>query len=392
MKVLASGKVIDTEELDAAIRAFVDWMSGSSSGHIASEFGRLMASYVGVKHGIPVNSGSSANLLACAAVLNPGDEVITTALNFPTTIAPLVQLGAKLVLIDVQLDGFVPSFEQVKKAITKQTKLIMLAHTLGYPFPADKLEKLCAERGIYLIEDSCDALGGKIGNHMMGSFGNLATLSFYSAHQITTWEGGMVLTNDHALARKVKSLRDWGRACWCEPGQENACGRRFDNGYDHKYSYDWLGYNLKMPDFCAAIGIKQMLKIDKFIGTRRANHMHLVTRAYEMGLDQWFDLPKARVNDVISWFGFALLCKNGVDRNKLQRYLDSKGVGSRPVFAGNILRQPAGKHIPYRLAEELTNTDIIHERGLWLGCWPGLDEVQLNYALEQVYDFVRSEA
>jgi len=392
VKVLASGKVVDTEELDAAMRAFVDWMSGDASGHIAEEFGRLMASYIGVKYGIPCNSGSSANLLACAAILNPGDEVITTALNFPTTLAPIVQLGAKPVFIDVSLDGFVPEYEQIKKAITKQTKAIILAHTLGYPFPADKLEQLCAKRGIYLVEDTCDALGTKVDGKMAGSFGDLSTLSFYPAHQITSWEGGMVLTNIPELARKIRSLRDWGRICWCEPGQSNACGHRFDGEYDHKYSYQILGYNLKMPDFCAAIGIKQMLKIDKFVGTRRANHMHMATRAYEMGLDEWFDLPKQNLDYVVSWFGFSMLCKDGVNRNKLQAFLENKGVGSRPIMGGNMLRQPACKGISYRLAEPLLNTDYIHERGLWLGCWPGLGEEHINYALDMVYEFVRREA
>jgi dTDP-4-amino-4,6-dideoxygalactose transaminase len=392
VKVLASGKIIDAEELDAAMRALVDWASGSASGHISAEFGRLMASYIGVKYGIPTNSGSSANLLACMAVLNPGDEVITTALNFPTTLAPIIQAGAKPVLVDVSLDGFVPTFESVRKAISKQTKAIVLAHTLGYPFPANRLRKLCDDRGIWLIEDNCDALGTKIGSHNTGSFGHLSTLSFYPAHHITTWEGGMVLTDDLALSRKVRSLRDWGRACWCEPGQENACGHRFDGDYDHKYTYQYLGYNLKMPDFCAAIGIKQMLKLDRFIGTRRANHMHLTTRARELGLDKWFVLPEARINDVISWFGFSLVCKDGIDRTKLQRWLAGRDIGTRPVFGGNMLRQPACTGISYRLAEELTNTDIVHERGLWIGCWPGLGEIELNYALDKIYEFCRSEA
>ena len=392
LKVLSSGKVVGVEELDAVIHAYVDWMSGSSAGHITADFGRLVASYIGVKYGIPCNSGSSANLLACMAVLDKGDEVITTALNFPTTLAPIIQAGAIPVFIDVELDGFVPTYESVLAAITKKTRAVVLAHTLGYPFPAAKLRKLCDQRNIILIEDNCDALGTQIGSKKTGSFGHISTLSFYAAHHITTGEGGMVLTDDLSLYRKVLSLRDWGRSCWCEPGQENACGRRFDGEYDHKYTYSLLGYNLKLHDILSAIGVEQMKKIDKFIGTRRANHVHLATRAHEIGLDKWFVLPKARINDPISWFGFAMVCKTGIDRMNMQRWLDKKGVGTRVIFGGNMLRQPACKSIQYRLAEELKNTDIIHERGLWIGCWPGLDETHLNYALDMIYEYVTREA
>ena len=392
MKVLASGKLVGVDELDAVIHATVDWMSGSAGGHITAEFGRLVASYIGVKYGIPCNSGSSANLLACMAVLKPGDEVVTTALNFPTTLAPIIQAGATPIFVDVSMNGFVPTFEGVKNALTKKTKAVVLAHTLGYPFPANQIRKLCDQRNIYLIEDNCDALGTQIGRNKTGSFGHLSTLSFYAAHHITTGEGGMVLTDDLALARKVKCLRDWGRACWCEPGQDNTCGRRFDGEYDHKYTYALLGYNLKMHDILAAIGVTQMKKIDKFIGTRRANHIHLATRAHEMGLDKWFHLPTARINDPISWFGFSLVCKGNLDRTKLQRWLENKEVVTRVFFGGNMLRQPACKSIPYRTAEELVNTDIIHKRGLWIGCWPGLDETHLNYALDMIYEYVTREA
>lgn len=392
MKVLPSGKVVGIEELEAASRALVDWMSNSSSGHITAEFGRILASYLGMRYGIPVNSGSSANLLVCAAVLNPGDEVLTTALNFPTTLAPILQCGAKPVFIDVSLDGFVPTFEQVKKALTRQTKAIVLAHTLGYPFPADRLRKLCDERNIILIEDNCDGLGSKIGGHRTGSFGHISTLSFYSAHHITTWEGGMVLTDNPNYARKIRSMRDWGRSCYCDPGQDNACGHRFDGDYDHKYCYSYPGYNLKMPDILAAIGVAQLNRLENFISTRRANHMHLASRAHELGLERWFTLPAQNINHTVSWFGYALLCGENVNRNGLARYLDSKGVGSRPMMGGNLIRQKAFSMSDFRLAEELTNTDIIHERGLWIGVWPGLEEQHLNFAIDQIYEYVRNNA
>lgn len=389
MKSLASGKTVGEAEFRAAVRSLTQWMTTERSGHTAAEFGRQVARYVGVKHGIAVNSGSSANLLACSAVINPGDEVITTALNFPTTLAPIVQRGGIPVLVDVQLEGFIPTVADIKRAITKKTKAVILAHPLGYPFQADEIRKLCDKHKIYLIEDACDALGTKIGTDRVGSFGHLATLSFYPAHHITTWEGGMVLTNNDELAKKVRSLRDWGRSCYCEPGQSNACGHRFDGGYDHKYSYSNLGYNMKMPDFCAALGIEQLKKVDKFIDLRRVNHAEFVIQAQKAGLDKYFTLPHGDMDKFISWFGIALICNEGIDRTKLQDWLEANDIGSRPVFAGNMLRQEAMVGVEHRVVGELTNTNIIHDRGLWLGCWPGLRAENMIDMVEKLGQFAR---
>jgi CDP-6-deoxy-D-xylo-4-hexulose-3-dehydrase len=398
MKVPVTGKIVGDAEFRAVIKAYSLWAGSERSGEIVSEFGRKMAAYIGVKHGIPVNSGSSANLLACAAILRPGDEVITTALSFPTTLAPIVQHGAKPVLVDVQIPGFMPKLDSLKRAITPKTTAIVLAHTLGYPFDAVNVRKLCDEHGLYLIEDTCDSLGSVIEERKMsitdrkaGSFGHLSTLSFYPAHQMTTWEGGMVLTDNDDLARRVRSLRDWGRACWCQPGQDNACGHRFDGDYDHKYSYSALGYNLKMADFCAAIGLEQMVHLDYWKRLRQANHTEFCIMAEKLGLSEWFILPCASMRYSVSWFGIALVCREGVDRNKLQQYLTAREIGSRPVFGGNMLRQKACAGMKHRIAEELENTNTIHDRGLWVGCWPGLHQEHMRYLVNALLEFGRTQ-
>lgn len=384
LRVPCHGSVIDHNEdnnlLDVVSRRWY------TSGHWAHEFERKLRAFTGKREVILCNSGSSANLLALSCLtatelgerrIMPGDEVITTALNFPTTVNPIIQIGATPVFIDVTLPEMVADTSKLQAALSARTKAVILAHTLGHPFDIEEVKLFCEMNGLWLIEDCCDALGT---DGIMQ--GDLSTLSFYPAHQITAGEGGAVLTDSPKLAKLLRSFRDWGRDCWCEPGHDNTCGKRFDGELDHKYTFSHIGYNLKMSDLHAAIGAAQMDKLSGFVDARRANHRALLDR---MSSIDGFIPPNSR-NDV-SWFGFALICTPPIDRNAITRWLEGRGIQTRIIFAGNILRQPAYKFFNHRVVGGLTNTDIIHDRAFFVGCWPGLTSEQINYVADSIAEY-----
>lgn len=394
MKVPVSGKVITDHDKKYAHQAVDDgWLT---EGRWSLRFQSLLNLFLGVRSSILTNSGSSSNLLALSALTSielgdrrilRGDEVITTAVNFPTTVNPIIQVGAVPVFVDVELPSMVGGVEAVLSMVTEKTKAVILSHTLGYPFSVSKLAKALRERKIYLIEDCCDALGSRVSDGIVGSFGDFATFSFYPAHQITSGEGGALVTSNPLLAKLATSFRDWGRACWCQTGMDNTCGKRFNGEYDHKYQYDHIGYNLKMTDIQAAILCAQIERVHEFTETRRRNHQYLVDQFVDNGLQRYFDFIRFDHHTDPAWFGFPLICREGVDRNKLCRWLDNQGVGNRPVFSGNILRQPAYKDIVYRSSEDLTNSNIVHERAFWVGCWHGLTTEHLDYTIEKMKEY-----
>jgi CDP-6-deoxy-D-xylo-4-hexulose-3-dehydrase len=278
---------------------------------------------------------------------------------------------------------------QLEAALSERTRAVFLAHTLGYPCEMTAVVEFCKRHNLRLIEDCCDALGSKYGNKLVGTFGDFSTISFYPAHQITTGEGGAVATSSPRLFRILQSYRDWGRDCWCLPGADNTCGKRFAGDYDHKYTYSRVGYHLQTTEFAGAVGTAQMDRLHGFVVQRQLNHDHLRELAWSAGLDEYFELPYAENHIEPSWFGFAMICRDGVDRNELCRWLDSVGVGNRPLFGGNLLRQPAYKDIAHRVIGDLPNSDVVHERAFWIGCWPGLDDHQLEYAIDKIIEYVR---
>lgn len=396
-----SGKVVGAPEFGNLLEAAADlWLT---AGHFSDDFEAKFAEFWGVKKSLLVNSGSSANLLAVATLTSPkwkerrlqaGDEVITAACGFPTTVVPSVQYGMKPVFIDVDLETQNATVEAIEAAITPKTKLVMIAHSLGNPFRSDQVAKLCAERGIWLIEDCCDALGATIEGKGVGTFGELATCSFYPAHHITMGEGGAVMMNTVPLYKTAMSFRDWGRDCWCPPGTENTCGIRFDwqlgtlpKGYDHKYIYTHLGFNLKSTDFQAAVGLAQLSRAREFIETRRKNHDHLLARLKSLKANERLVLPKATPGTNPSWFGFYVSLRDGgaPARTKLVQHLEKNKVGTRLLFGGNLVRQPAFNGIDYRVVGNLENTDKIMNEGFWVGVWPGLGAEQLDYIAEQIH-------
>lgn len=364
-----------------------DWYT---HGKWNSRFENALAKYTGVKHVSLCNSGSSANLLAVSALeLKPGDEVITTAVNFPTTVNPILQVGAIPVFVDVRLPHMTIDVKQLEAAYSSRTRAVMIAHTLGYPCDLTAIIAFCNKYNLRLIEDCCDALGGKYGATHLGAKADLYTLSFYPAHQVACGEGGAVGTNNSGLSKLICSFRDWGRDCWCLPGRDNTCGTRFDKDYDHKYTYSHVGYHLAAPEFCGAVGLAQMDRLDDFVEARQYNHAYLLRMAWDLGLNEYFQLPYKENHCSPSWFGFALICRDGVNRNDLCQWLDSVGVGNRPVFGGNLLRQPAYEYARYRQAVDLQNSHIVHERAFWIGCWPGLKDRQLEYAMDMLAQYVR---
>jgi CDP-6-deoxy-D-xylo-4-hexulose-3-dehydrase len=380
MIVQVSGKVVGDLEREKLLGAVDDlWLT---SGVYCKEFERKLSNFTGKRHVILCNSGSSANLLALSTLeLPPQSQVITTALNFPTTVAPILQVGAVPVFIDVELPSMTVDVSLLEQALTPDTRAVMLAHTLGYPLNVNEIRYFCSKHNLKFISDSCDALGTE------GAFeGDLNTLSFYPAHMITTGEGGAVLIDDAKLAKIVESYRDWGRACWCGTGEDNTCGKRFDYELDHKYTYSHIGYNLKMGDFQGALGSAQMDRLPGFIQKRKGNHRYLYEQCMEFRLDKYFILPP---NEDHSWFGFTLICKEGIERNKIAKWLDSQGVHNRPVFAGNILKQPGYKKINCGIASGLTNTDIVHYNALWVGCWPGLNKEHLDYTISKLVEYTK---
>ncbi len=403
--VAVSGKVIGTPELQHLVEASLDgWLT---TGRFNTLFQERLAAFLGVKYAITVNSGSSANLVAFstltsprlgARAIRPGDEVIGVAAGFPTTVNPILQFGAVPVFVDVDLATHNIDASQLEATISPRTKAVMLAHTLGNPFNLDAVTALCRKHGLWLVEDCCDALGATYNGQMVGSFGDIATLSFYPAHHITMGEGGAVFTNNAELKLIAESFRDWGRDCYCEPGKDNTCGKRFGwccrdlggslpDGYDHKYSYSHLGYNLKITDMQAACALAQMDRLDDFIAKRRANFAYLHHRLQRCA--EFLHLPEATPNSNPSWFGFLLTLKDsaGVKRNDLIDYLEQNHIATRLLFAGNLTRQPYMQGRNFRVCGTLANTDIAMERSFWVGTWPGLGKPQLDYVADKLEAF-----
>lgn len=402
--VPVTGKVFGKEELSAAIEASLDfWLT---SGPYTQEFESRFAKIVGMRHAFMVNSGSSANLVALTSLtspkhgdraLRPGDEVLTVAAGFPTTVTPILQNKLVPVYVDVDLETYVANDAALESAIGPKTKAIMMAHTLGNPFNLDLVQKLAKKHNLWLIEDSCDALGGTYRNQTLGSFGDLSTFSFYPAHHITTGEGGAVLIKKVAHKTIVESFRDWGRDCWCAPGCDNTCLKRYEwqlgelpEGYDHKYTYSHLGYNLKSGDIQASIGLAQLDRLDSFIELRKRNWHYLSKNLTH--LEDQFILPKATENSDPSWFGFALTVRSDArkTRNQIVKELNEVKIATRLLFGGNLLRQPAFAGTPRRIYGELINTDIIMNQTFWIGVWPGLTTQMLDHVVATLEKIMKS--
>lgn len=394
-----TGKVFGEEEIKAAMTASADfWLT---SGPYTDRFESRFARTVGMRHAFLVNSGSSANLLALSSLtspklgpkaLRPGDEVITVAAGFPTTVTPILQNGLVPVYVDVNLATYVANEEALEAAISPKTRAVMMAHTLGNPFNLDLIKKLAVKHDLWVIEDSCDALGGTYNGQSLGTFGDLSTFSFYPAHHITTGEGGAVLVRSVALKPIVESFRDWGRDCWCAPGCDNTCFKRYEwtlgelpEGYDHKYTYSHLGYNLKSGDIQAAIGLAQLDRLDSFVEIRRRNWRYL--RTHLQDLEEFLILPEASLESEPSWFGFAMTVKSGgpKSRNEIVKDLNDHKIGTRLLFGGNLLRQPAFMGTPRRVVGNLVNTDIVMNDTFWIGVWPGLTIPMLDYMIEKMH-------
>jgi len=400
-----AGRVFDEEELCHLVDASLDFYL--TADRYARQLESQLAAYLGLPSVLLVNSGSSANLLAVAALcspqlegrrLRPGDEVITVAAGFPTTVTPIVQYQLVPVFVDVSLGDYTVQPEALRAAVGSRTRAIMLAHTLGVPFDLDTALQLAQDHNLWLIEDNCDALGSTYRGRLTGSFGHLSTFSFYPAHHITTGEGGCVATASKNVSRVVRSLRDWGRDCWCETGKSNTCGQRYDGcfgalppGYDHKYVYSQLGYNLKLTDMQAAIGCAQLAKLDRFVARRRQNYAALLDllRPYEDRLL----LPKPTPHSAPSWFAFVLTVREdaGFSRNDLTRFLEASRIETRNLFSGNLLRHPGFAQIPHRVVGELTNTDLITTNTFFIGLYPGIGELELEHIGRTFARFMRGE-
>jgi CDP-6-deoxy-D-xylo-4-hexulose-3-dehydrase len=391
--VPVSGKVIGSLEIKNMVEASLDgWLT---TGRFNKKFEEDLSKFLGVKCLLTVNSGSSANLIAFSTLtssklkeraLQKGDEVISVAAGFPTTVNPIIQFGAIPVFIDIKIPTYNINENLIEEAITKKTKAIMLAHTLGNPFNVKRIKDICEKNNLWLIEDSCDALGSKFDNKNVGTFGDLATLSFYPAHHITMGEGGAVFTNSKKLERIAESFRDWGRDCYCEPGKDNTCNKRFSwklgdlpFGYDHKYTYSHLGYNMKITDMQAACGVAQLDRLEGFIKKRKENFNYLYKNLKES--EEFLILPEAEKNSDPSWFGFPITIKKDskIKRVDLLKRLTSKKVGTRLLFAGNLTKQPAYLEKKFRISGELNNTDFIMNNTFWVGIHPSLEEEHLSY-------------
>jgi CDP-6-deoxy-D-xylo-4-hexulose-3-dehydrase len=396
-----SGKVIGVAELQNMVEASLDgWLT---TGRFNDAFEKRLTEFLGVKHAHTTNSGSSANLLAFSALtshklgnraIQPGDEVISVAAGFPTTVNPILQFGAVPVFVDVQLGTYNIDPAKIEAAIGPKTKAIMLAHTLGNPYDLDTITALAKKHNLWLIEDCCDALGSTFNGKLCGTFGDIGTLSFYPAHHITMGEGGAVFTNDDQLRQIVESFRDWGRDCYCQPGKDNTCGKRFCQklgdlpyGYDHKYTYSHLGYNLKISDMQAACALAQMDRVEEFIAARKANFAYLKNGL--KNCEEFLLLPEATPNSDPSWFGFPITIKAsaGVNRVDLLQYLDQNKIGTRLLFAGNLTRQPYMKGRNFRISGELSNTDIVMNDTFWIGVYPGLSKEMLDFVIAKIEAF-----
>jgi len=401
--VPVTGKVFGAEELTAAVQASLDfWLT---SGTYTQQFESSFAKTVGMRNAFMVNSGSSANLLALTALtsrrlgesaLKQGDEVLTVAAGFPTTVTPILQNGLIPVYVDIDLETYVANDDALESAIGPKTRAIMMAHTLGNPSNLDLITKLAQKHNLWLIEDSCDALGGTYQGKNLGTFGDLSTFSFYPAHHITTGEGGAVLAKKALMKPILESFRDWGRDCWCASGCDNTCLKRYDwllgelpVGFDHKYTYSHLGYNLKSGDIQAAIGLAQLERLDFFINSRRHNWNYLMKGL--SNLEEFFILPRATEGSDPSWFGFAVTVKkeSPKSRNEIVQILNDKKIATRVLFGGNLLRQPAFIGTPRRVHGELINTDIVMNDTFWIGVWPGLTVPMLDYVIESITEILR---
>ncbi len=403
--VPVAGRVFDARDMRMLVDSALDfWLT---TGRFNAEFEAKLAERVGVKHALTVNSGSSANLVAFMALtsprlkarqLRPGDEVITCATGFPTTINPILQANMVPVFVDAEIPTYNIKASAIEAAITPRTRAIMIAHTLGNPFDVVAIRAICDRHGLFLIEDCCDALGATVGGQHVGTFGDIGTLSFYPAHHITMGEGGAVFTNDNNLAKIMESFRDWGRDCYCGSGQDNSCNKRFGwklgdlpKGYDHKYTYSHLGYNLKITDMQAAVGVAQLEHLDDFIAARRRNFDRL--RRGLAHLEDVFILPEATPGAEPSWFGFALTLRKDapIDRHGLLLGLQARNIGTRLLFGGNLTRQPYMKGREFRVSGPLAAADAIVDRTFWIGVYPGLAEPEIDFMIETLDDLCRRE-
>ena len=397
-KVPPSGKVISGNERRFMVEASLDaWLT---TGRFNERFEKTLASYIGVDHALTVNSGSSANLVAFHALtasylgkdaIKPGDEVITVAAGFPTTVNPILQFGAVPVFVDIEIPTYNIDVTKIEAALSSKTKAIMIAHTLGNPFNVDEVTRICKERGLFLIEDCCDALGSTYRGQKVGTFGDVGTLSFYPAHHITMGEGGAVFTNRNAVKRGAESFRDWGRDCYCQPGEDHTCGKRFrwklgelPEGYDHKYTYSHMGYNMKITDMQAACGLAQLERVENFVEARKRNFSFL--KSLLSDLTEYLVLPEPTEGSDPSWFGFPVTLTDAapISRKDMTIALDAVGVGTRLLFAGNLLRQPYMKGRNYRVVGDLTNADRVMHQTFWVGIYPGLSNQHLEYTAASI--------
>ena len=401
-----SGKVFDGTELQSLVDSSLDfWLT---TGRFAAQFEKEFAHFFGLRHAILVNSGSSANLVALSALtspqlgeraLHPGDEVITVAAGFPTTVNPILQNNLVPVFIDVTIPTYNVDVTQLEAALSSKTRAVMIAHTLGNPFDLKAVSAFCKQHNLWLIEDCCDALGATYNGKSVGTYGDIATVSFYPAHHITMGEGGAVLTDNPKLKKLIESFRDWGRDCWCETGKDNTCGVRFEHqfgdlpfGYDHKYTYSHIGYNLKATDMQAAIGVAQLQKLPAFIEARRANFAYLHSGL--RNLQEFFILPEAMLNSQPSWFGFPIaVCPEApFTRKQVVQFLESRKIGTRLLFGGNLVRQPAYRNVPYRVVGSLENADFVMNQVFWIGVYPGLTHPMLNYVIESFHQMAQMDS
>lgn len=398
-----SGKVFDNQEINNAIKAAKEgWWT---EGKWAKIFEKNFKEYFPIKYISLINSGSSANLLAVACLtanclgdqkLQRGDEFITTPCSFPTTVNPGLLYGLTPVFVDVKLTDLNINEDKIEKAISKKTKAIILAHTLGIPFNLEKIQKIAKKYHLWLIEDCCDALGSEYKGKLVGTFGDMATFSFYPAHQITMGEGGAIITNNPVLNRLIRQFRDWGRDCWCDTGKDNTCGKRFSqqfgnlpDGYDHKYIYSQIGYNLKLTDFQAAIGVAQLKKLPLFIKRRKENYTQLYNFFKEY--EKYFIFPKINQGLDPCWFGFMIIVKDNArfSKNELVKYLEENKIGTRSLFGGNLLLHPAYENIKHKVSGQLTNSNKITKDGFWIGVYPGITKEMINYITQKMDIFLK---
>jgi CDP-6-deoxy-D-xylo-4-hexulose-3-dehydrase len=394
--VPVAGRVFDSADIQSLIDSSLDfWLT---EGRFARQFEGDFARFFNMRHSILVNSGSSANLLALTCLtsptlkerqIKPGDEVITVATGFPTTVNPIFQNNLVPVFVDVEIPTYNIDVTQLEAALSEKTRAVMVAHTLGNPFNLEVVTAFCRQHNLWLIEDCCDAVGAVYNNKLVATFGDVATVSFYPAHHITMGEGGALLTDKPELKKIIESYRDWGRDCWCEPGKDNTCGKRFDwqfgelpQGYDHKYTYSHIGYNLKATDMQAAVGVSQLKKLNGFIEKRRANFDYLTEKLTP--LQDYFILPHATPNSIPSWFGFPIFVREDApfSRDEIVRWLESHKIGTRLLFGGNLIRQPAYRERNYRVVGNLQRSDEVMRSVFWIGVYPGLTSAMLDYVVE----------